>query len=70
MHPLGGNDGEVAFVCTVDVENLDKSFARALELGGVGAMPKIPIPAVGWLAYLKDTEGNVIGLMQAGPGAE
>ena len=34
------------------------------------ALPKMPIPGVGWLAYLKDTEGNVFGLMQSDPSAK
>jgi len=25
----------------------------------------MPIPGVGWLAYVKDSEGNVFGMMQA-----
>jgi predicted enzyme related to lactoylglutathione lyase len=24
----------------------------------------MPIPTVGWLAYAKDTEGNLFGMMQ------
>jgi predicted enzyme related to lactoylglutathione lyase len=27
----------------------------------------MPIPGVGWLAYAKDTEGNLFGLMQPDP---
>jgi len=27
-------------------------------------VPKMPIPGVGWLAYAKDTEGNIFGIMQ------
>jgi uncharacterized protein len=69
MHPLTGNDGVIGFVCTVDVDDLDSSFARALELGGKVALPKMPIPGIGWLAYVKDTEGNVLGLMQPDSGA-
>jgi predicted enzyme related to lactoylglutathione lyase len=64
QHPISGNDGVIAYVCTVEVDNLDKYFARGLELGGSVALPKMPVPGVGWLAYLKDTEGNVFGLMQ------
>ena len=30
MHPIGGNDGVIAYVCTVQVENLD----RDAELAG------------------------------------
>lgn len=35
----------------------------------VTAYPKMPIPGMGWLAYLKDTEGNTFGIMQADPSA-
>lgn len=43
--------------------------AGTSELGGSIAVPKIPIPGMGWLAYIKDTEGNTLGLMQADPTA-
>jgi predicted enzyme related to lactoylglutathione lyase len=69
-HPITGNDGVIAYVCTVDVADLDKGVARGLELGGSVALPKMPVPGVGWLAYLKDTEGNVFGMMQADPSAK
>jgi predicted enzyme related to lactoylglutathione lyase len=29
----------------------------------------MPVPGIGWLAYLKDTEGNVFGVMQPDPAA-
>ena len=64
QHPLGGNDGVIAYVCTVDVDDLDRDVAKAQQLGGALALPKMPVPGVGWLAYVKDTEGNVLGLMQ------
>ena len=54
-----------AFCCTIDVVNLDESLAKVLAAGGTLALPKMPIPGVGWLAYAKDTEGNIFGLMQA-----
>ena len=53
-----------AFVCTVDVANLDAMVKRVTELRGSIALPKMPIPTVGWLAYGKDTEGNIFGMMQ------
>lgn len=59
----------IAWVCTVDVENVDAMVAKALTLGGVVALPKMPIPGVGWLAYVKDTEGNIFGMMQNDPKA-
>jgi hypothetical protein len=24
----------------------------------------MPIPGIGWLAYIKDTDGNMLGLLQ------
>jgi len=52
-----------AFVCTIDVPDVDAASARVVELGGTIALPKMPIPTVGWLAYGKDTEGNLFGMM-------
>lgn len=53
-----------AFVRTVEVESLDLSFSKGIELGAVAAVPKMPIPGVGWLAYLKGPDRNIFGLMQ------
>ena len=58
-----------AFVCTVEVSSVDQYFARALELRGTAAVPKMAIPTVGWLAYVKDPDGNLLGLMQPDPEA-
>ncbi len=54
-----------AFVCTVDVASVDDSLEAALQQGGTLALAKMPIPTVGWLAYVADTEGNLFGMMQA-----
>jgi predicted enzyme related to lactoylglutathione lyase len=48
---------------------LDESVDRAVALGGSLALPKMPIPSVGWLAYIKDPDGNILGLMQTDPKA-
>lgn len=53
-----------AFVCTVDVADLDAYIKRVPELGGTIALPKMPVPTVGWLFYAKDTEGNIFGMIQ------
>ncbi len=53
------------YVCTVDVDNLDAHVAKLSSCGGTVTLPKFPIPTVGWLAYGKDTEGNIFGMMQA-----
>jgi predicted enzyme related to lactoylglutathione lyase len=68
---MGVIDGQavIAFVCTVDVASVDDTVAKAVENGGTVALPKMPIPGVGWLAYVKDTEGNIFGMMQNDPSA-
>jgi len=57
-------------VCTVGVESLDSSIATVETNGGTVALPKMPIPGMGWLAYYKDTEGNIFGMMQPDPSAK
>ena len=50
---------------TIDVPALD-AFAEKVEgAGGTVIIPKMAIPGVGWLAYFKDPEGNVFGMMQS-----
>jgi predicted enzyme related to lactoylglutathione lyase len=58
-----------AYVCTIGVEDLDRYVGKALSLGGSVALPKMAVPGVGWLAYVKDTESNILGLMQNDPAA-
>lgn len=71
MRRHGTIDGQAvtAFVCTVCVEDLDATLAKALANGASLALPKMPVPGVGWLAYAKDTEGNIFGMMQPDPSA-
>lgn len=58
-----------AFVITVDVDNLDASMAKAQDVGGMVCVPKMAIPGIGWLAYFKDPDGNIFGMMQMDAGA-
>jgi predicted enzyme related to lactoylglutathione lyase len=59
----------LAYVCTVSVDDVDASVEKVLASGGALALPKMPIPGIGWLAYGKDTEGNIFGMMQNDPAA-
>ena len=52
-----------AFVCTVQVASVDDALAHAVSLGGEVALPKMAIPGVGWLGYIKDPDGNVLGVI-------
>jgi predicted enzyme related to lactoylglutathione lyase len=60
----------VAYVCTVQVSSVDDSMGRITKAGGVLVVPKMVIPGVGWLAYAKDPEGNIFGIMQSDPAAK
>jgi predicted enzyme related to lactoylglutathione lyase len=56
-----------AFAITVDVDNLDAKLAKVESSGG-GALvcvPKMAVAGIGWLAYVKDPDGNIFGMMQA-----
>ncbi len=53
-----------AYVCTAMVASLDETTAAVEKHGGTIALPKMPVPGVGWLAYFHDTEGNIFGAMQ------
>jgi hypothetical protein len=66
MPRRGAIDGEavIAYVCTAQVSSLDDNTHRAEAAGGIVVVPKMPIPGIGWLAYFKDTEGNIFGMMQ------
>ncbi len=63
MHP------EQPCVNTIDVPDLDAAVANAVKAGGTIAVPKMPIPGIGWLAYVKDLDGHIFGMMQNDPKA-
>jgi predicted enzyme related to lactoylglutathione lyase len=63
--PAPAKDAPVnSFVCTIDVESIDKQLEKMKSSGGEVVVPKMPVMNVGWLAYCKDTEGNLFGMMQ------
>jgi hypothetical protein len=49
---------------TIDVPDVDQYTEKIQANGGTVLVPKMAVPGVGWMAYCKDTEGNVFGLMQ------
>ncbi len=59
-------DGEkvVAFVCTIEVDDIADTEKKVAEAGGEQVVDRQEIPGVGFLAYFKDTEGNIFGAMQ------
>ncbi len=67
--PAEGVRATTAFVCTLGVDDLDALLAELDAAGGTLEFPKSPIPRMGWLAYARDTEGNLFGMMQMDPDA-
>src|SRR3989344_5884486 len=59
--------GPNAFVCIVGVDNIDTYFEKAKAAGGIVAMDKMDVPHVGKLAYFKDPDGNLFGMIQPAP---
>ena len=51
-------------VVTIDVENMDDALAKVKMNGGQIVREKLPVGEMGFAAYFKDPEGNVIGLWQ------
>ncbi len=53
-----------SIVNTIGVDSVDEYLEKIVEAGGEVVMGKTPVPGIGYSAYIKDTEGNVVGLMQ------
>jgi predicted enzyme related to lactoylglutathione lyase len=60
-------DAVNAYVCIVGVENIDETIAKLEAAGGMLALAKMDVPTVGLLAYYKDPEGNIFGILQPSP---
>jgi predicted enzyme related to lactoylglutathione lyase len=59
-----------AVVNTIDVSSIDETVKQIEENGELIVRPKSVIPGVGYLAYFKDTEGNLWGIMQSDTNAK
>jgi uncharacterized protein len=51
-------------IITIDVEDIDAALAQVESAGGSVAQAKDAVPGMGYFAYFKDTEGNIMGLWQ------
>ena len=51
-------------VVTVGVQDIEATLRKIESLGGRIVSPKMPVGEMGFAAYFKDTEGNVVGLFQ------
>jgi predicted enzyme related to lactoylglutathione lyase len=50
---------------TIGVPSVDDFLQKIKKAGGKVIQKKTTIPGVGYMAYCKDTEGNIFGIMQA-----
>jgi predicted enzyme related to lactoylglutathione lyase len=60
---------EEGLVNIIDVADVDATVSKIVAAGGTVERPKMAIPGVGWLAYCRDTEGNLFGVMKDDPTA-
>jgi predicted enzyme related to lactoylglutathione lyase len=51
-------------VNTIGVPSFEDAVKRIKSAGGEILGPKMAVPNVGYMAYCKDTEGNIFGIMQ------
>jgi predicted enzyme related to lactoylglutathione lyase len=57
--------GTNAFVCSVQVENFDKTSELIIKNGGRVALPKFAIPGRCWQGYFIDLDNNTFGIFEA-----
>lgn len=68
---MGKVDSESpSIVNTIDVKDIDKVIKEIEKMGGKIVNPKHAVPGIGWLAYFKDPEGLLFGIMQEDPKAK
>ena len=63
-------EGFPKVVNTIDVDDIDDVIKKIESKGGEIVRPKHAVPSVGWLAYFKDSEGVMSGIMQNDPNAK
>ena len=63
-------EGFPKMVNTIDVDDIDEIIKKIESNGGEIVRPKHAVPGVGWLAYFKDSEGVMSGIMQNDPRAK
>lgn len=63
--PAEDGAGVNSFVVTVDVPDCQAFLDKAVAEGGTVAVPRGAIEGVGWNAYFKDPDGNLVGIMES-----
>jgi len=55
---------------TLSVPSFEDAVDKIKDAGGEILGPKMAVPNVGYMAYCKDPEGNIFGIMQTDPKAK
>lgn len=63
-NPPDGSEPIDAFVCTINVDDIDTYLSKVEDAGGSISISKMDVPGVGLLAYCKDVEGNIFGMLE------
>ncbi|MBY9012443.1 MAG: VOC family protein [Candidatus Lokiarchaeota archaeon] len=63
-------EGFPKVVNTIDVDDIGDIIKKLKINGGEIVRPKHAVPGVGWMAYFKDSEGVMSGIMQNDPNAK
>ncbi|MBN2048073.1 MAG: VOC family protein [Anaerolineaceae bacterium] len=62
LTPRASKEQSIAII--IRVPDVEAALKKAVELGAEVAMPPMEVPDVGLNAYIKDPDGNLIGMMQ------
>lgn len=62
--------GTNAYVCSIQVDDFDKTSNIILQQGGIVAMAKFAIPGRCWQGYFLDPDHNTFGLFQVDENAK
>lgn len=57
------------FMLYVNVNSMDDTVEKIVELGGKIVRPKTAVPRAGWVTIVADPEQNIFGIWQADPNA-
>ena len=72
--PIGGTNGGIlkrnsefanATSITITVEDVDKTIQDVIKAGGRLVREKKKFGNIGYVAYVNDTEGNIVGIRQS-----
>ena len=61
---------EHPIVNSIGVNNIKQAVEVIEASGGIIVVPVMAIPGVGWVAYFKDPDGNILGIIQTDANAK